>query len=281
MCRRLKTRTIKDLTIADDFMFGAVMTEPKLCKPLLEYILNIKIERIEYPELQKVIDERYESKGIRLDVYVEDDKNTVYDIEIQTTGNKNLPKRMRYYQGLIDLHIINKGEDYIKLKKSFVIFICTYDPFGEGRYIYTFRNRCEENNSIILDDDTLKVVVNATGTNGNISAELKDVLNYIAGGIPTTNYSKELDKAVEEVKNDEKWRERFMKLDLRDREHERLGEYAKTISSIRENKDVFDESTIIRFLKLTEDQYGRIIYYINNNPDMDNYDVAKKLLDEE
>ncbi|MBR1738267.1 MAG: hypothetical protein IJ736_14875 [Firmicutes bacterium] len=50
-------KTIRDLTIADDFMFGAVMTNPKLCKPLLEYILNIKIERIEYPELQKVIDQ--------------------------------------------------------------------------------------------------------------------------------------------------------------------------------------------------------------------------------
>ena len=26
---------------------------------------------------------RYESKGVRLDVYVEDDQNTVYDIEMQ------------------------------------------------------------------------------------------------------------------------------------------------------------------------------------------------------
>ncbi|MBR1442234.1 MAG: hypothetical protein IJ583_01725 [Firmicutes bacterium] len=52
-------KTISELTIADDFMFGAVMSDPELCKPLLEYILKIKIKRIEYPELQKVIDERY------------------------------------------------------------------------------------------------------------------------------------------------------------------------------------------------------------------------------
>ncbi|MBR1445120.1 MAG: Rpn family recombination-promoting nuclease/putative transposase, partial [Firmicutes bacterium] len=107
----MKKKSIEDLTIADDFMFGAVMSDPKLCKPLLEYILDIKIKQIEYPELQKIIDKRYESKGIRLDVYVEDDKNAVYNIEIQTTSNKNLPKRMRYYQGLIDLHTIDKGED--------------------------------------------------------------------------------------------------------------------------------------------------------------------------
>ena len=40
--KRLKT--IDELTISDDFMFGAVMKDPKLCKPLLEYILGIKIK---------------------------------------------------------------------------------------------------------------------------------------------------------------------------------------------------------------------------------------------
>ncbi len=59
-------------------------------------------------------------------------ENTVYNIEIQATKFKYLAKRMRYYQGLIDLNIIDKGEEYSSLKKSFVIFICTYDPFGGG-----------------------------------------------------------------------------------------------------------------------------------------------------
>ncbi len=31
---------------------------------------------------------RYESKGVRLDVYVEDDQNTVYDIEMQVRNKK-------------------------------------------------------------------------------------------------------------------------------------------------------------------------------------------------
>ena len=129
-------KELEELTIVDDFMFGAVMKDPKKCKPLLEYILDIKIEKIEYPELQKSVDKKYESKSVRLDVYVEDDLGTVYNVEIQTTRKKHLPKRMRYYQGMIDLNIIDKGEDYSRLKKSFVIFICTYDPYGRGKYIY-------------------------------------------------------------------------------------------------------------------------------------------------
>lgn len=43
-------KPIEQLTITDDFMFGAVMSDPKLLKPLLEMILHVKIQRIEYPE---------------------------------------------------------------------------------------------------------------------------------------------------------------------------------------------------------------------------------------
>ena len=116
-------KPIEELTISDDFMFGAVMQNPNLCKPLLELILGVKIRKIEYPELQKVINKHYGSKAIRLDVYVEDEAGTVYDVEIQTTAKKHLPKRTRYYQGIIDLNILEKGEDYSKLRKSFVILL--------------------------------------------------------------------------------------------------------------------------------------------------------------
>ena len=75
-------KQLEELTITDDFMFGAVMQDETYCKALLEYILNVKIRRISYPELQKEINLDYDAKGIRLDVYVEDEQNTVYDIEI-------------------------------------------------------------------------------------------------------------------------------------------------------------------------------------------------------
>ena len=45
--KKRKQKALEDLTIVDDFMFGAVMSEPKRCKPLLEYILGVEIERIE------------------------------------------------------------------------------------------------------------------------------------------------------------------------------------------------------------------------------------------
>ena len=30
------------------------------------------------------------------------------------------------------------------MKQSFVIFVCTFDPFHIGRHVYTFENRCVE-----------------------------------------------------------------------------------------------------------------------------------------
>ena len=69
----LKIPKLQDvILVSDDYMFGYVMRNPEISKELLERLLKIKIERLEYPELQKSISPYYEAKGVRLDVYVKD-----------------------------------------------------------------------------------------------------------------------------------------------------------------------------------------------------------------
>lgn len=274
-------KQLEELTIVDDFMFGAVMKNPKRCKPLLEYILGVKIRKIEYPELQKTIDKQYKSKSVRLDVYVEDDKHTVYNIEIQTTRKKNLPKRLRYYQGIIDLNIIDKGEDYTSLKKSFVIFICTYDPFGAGRYIYTFRNRCDEDDTIFLGDEATKIVLNAKGTKGDISEELKDTLDFIAGKAPQSEYAKDLQAAVEEVKQSKEWRREYMLLMMRDKEQQKMGVYRHIIAALRINRETASKDLCIKMLNIDEELYEKIVYFLDKNPDWNDEDIAEAIISEE
>ena len=128
----------EELDITDPFIFAKVMSEKELCKPLLENILNIKIRDIVYVDYEETIQMTAKSKGIRLDIYVEDDNNTVFNIEMQTATYKELPKRSRYYQGIIDLNMIEKDESYDILKESYVIFICTFDFFEKGRSVYEF-----------------------------------------------------------------------------------------------------------------------------------------------
>ena len=87
-------KSVDELTFIDDFMFGTVMKHKSVCKGVLERLLHIKVGKIEYPSLQKTIAPFYESKGIRLDVYVTE-PSRAFDIEIQTAILPDLPKRTR------------------------------------------------------------------------------------------------------------------------------------------------------------------------------------------
>ena len=178
----------EDLTFTDDFMFCKVLSNNEdICKELLELILGIRITKIVVIHKQQEISITADAKSVRLDVYVEDDANSVYDIEMETTKKKNLPKRSRYYQGMIDLNIIERGDKYDKLKKSFVIFLCLKDPFNKGLHVYTFENTCKEAPDLLLGDETTKVFINAAGTADDISDEMTEFLRYLREGIGQSN----------------------------------------------------------------------------------------------
>lgn len=274
-------KTLEQLQLKDDFMFGAVMRDPKKCKPLLEQILGVKIREIRYPEVQKIIDNTMDAKSVRLDVYVEDDRNTVYNIEMQTTDKKNLPKRMRYYQGMIDMNILNKGVDYYELKKSYIIFICDYDAYGKGRHIYTFENVCMEEPQMHFGDEAIKLVLNTKGTADDVSEELRDVLHYIGGEKPTGKLATLLDEGVREVKNSEDWRREYMTLLMRDREKMKLGASALLVSLIRQKYEKGKSAnTIANEIERDVMYVDRIISVIENHPDWDDEDVASELVEE-
>ena len=270
-------KPIEKLTIVDDFMFGAVMSNPKYCKPLLELVLGVKIRKIVYPELQKTINKRYGSKSIRLDVYVEDDAGTVYDVEIQTTDKKNLPKRTRYYQGMIDLNILERGEDYTALRRGFVIFICTYDPFGKGRYIYTFENRCREDLSVALGDEATKIILNTKGFLGEISAELKELLHYMDGFAPGNDYTRELDNTVTAIRKDEKWRREYMVLNEMLLENKRMGKYEERVAQVRAFRNEFQPEQLARIVFATPELLASILNTIDAHPDWDDEQVAESV----
>ena len=207
-------KVFEELQIKDDFMFSVIMRNPKFCKPFLERILGIRISHIEYPKSQETIDLSLDAKSVRLDIYVEDGKGTVYDVEMQTVENRNLPKRTRYYQGMIDLNISEKGDNYKDLKRSFIIFVCTFDLFGEGRHIYTFENRCIQNTNLSLGDDTTKIILNTKGTMEDVTPEMIRLLNFIDGKEPEDDFTRELDEAVQSVRKNEKWRLDYMTLQM-------------------------------------------------------------------
>lgn len=273
------SKPIEELTIMDDFMFSAVMRQEKLCKPLLEFILKVRIKEIVYVKAQDTIDATaYDTKSIRLDVYVEDDKGTVYDIEVQTTNKRNLPRRTRFYQSMIDIRAIEKGADYKTLKKSYVIYICNYDPFGKCRYLYTFSNRCDEDPSIELGDDAYKIVINSKGSMGEISTDLKAVIKYLDTGVAESAYTKELDQEVDFVKSDEKWRREYMLMMEAYAIQKSLGEYKRVVRLARKHRKRHPViAELAELLDVSPQDCQALLATIDAHPDWDDEAIAEEI----
>ena len=207
----------EELEIKDDFMFAKVMRDKKLCKKLLERLLQTKIRDIVYLEEQKSINIEKDAKSIRLDVYIEEG-NRVFDLEMQTTDKRNLPKRSRYYQGMIDLNTIEKGENYKKLKESYVIFICTFDPFHQEKAQYTFENLCIEDKELKLNDGAKKIFFNAKDYINAEDEEIREFLKYVNGEKSDSAFVKEIEDRVAQIKASEEWRLEYMTLLMREQE---------------------------------------------------------------
>ena len=206
-------KRVDELSFTDDFMFGTVMKNKTICKGVIERLLHIKVGKIEYPSLQKTIAPFYESKGIRLDVYVSD-SDRIFDIEIQTSIPPSLPKRTRYYQSLMDVDNLLRGQSYAELKESYVIFICTQDPFGKGLPVYEFRNVCTADDMLFLDDKSYKVFYNVSAYGKEGEPELSALLEYLCERRATSGFTQHIDELVEKAKRNEKFRSWYMSLNI-------------------------------------------------------------------
>ena len=266
-------KNYEELDFTDDFMFCKVLqSNENLCKELIELITGKKISRISFPEKQKTIEMTADNKGIRLDIYVEDDKHSVYDVEMQMTKKTNLPKRSRYYQGLIDLNLIERGEDYRKLKKSYIIFIMMDDFFGKGLHLYTFTNLCKQIPKLELGDEAEKIFLCANGTADDISGDMKEFLDFLKEKSTNCKFTKELADAVDQVHRNENWRLEYMTryvrdMDLREEGRE-IGDALRLISQIQ--KKVLKSKaleTIADEIEETPDSIQSIYDLIKQHPE--------------
>lgn len=134
-----------------------------------------------------------------------------------------LPKRTRYYQAMIDLNVLGKGKDYIELKMSF-IFICTFDPFPESnRKMYTFSNRCHEQDGLELGDETVKIFLNTKGTMGEVDEDIDKFLAYVDGKAAEGEFTQDIAAEMERIKQHNETRVEYMTLMMELKEQRREG----------------------------------------------------------
>ena len=214
----------ESLTLSNDYIFSRVMRDREICKEVIEALLSIKIDKLEIIEQQKTINIDYDAKSVRLDIYSEDE-NKMYNVEIQVSNEHNLPKRSRYYQGIIDLNAIDKGEYFDNLKENIIIFICKFDPFEKGLSRYTFTNKCEEVKDLELMDGTKKIFFNTKAYDKAKNEEVKALLEYLEYNDKINNkLISKIDKKVKEVKDNAEWRVEYMTLEMIKQEQFKKGE---------------------------------------------------------
>ncbi len=208
-------KTWDELTIRDNYIFQKVARRrPDLLQRLLERLLGFSVRMIDFPQTEKAIETDWKAKGVRLDVYVEDVNRRVYDIEMQASdmAGDELFLRTRYYQAMIDQGILEKGQLYSKLRESYIIFTCVFDPFGFGFFRYTFRNRCDESSKLVLPDRATRIFLNAEGTHGEEHPDIRGFLNYVRTNEASGGLSSEIAACVDQIKADEKEKEIYMSL---------------------------------------------------------------------
>ena len=159
------------------------------------------------------------------------------NIEMQTSDNHRiingaletekvpvLPLRIRYYQSLISTDMLLKGMQYWQLRKSYVIFICTFDPFRQGLPMYRFSYRCRENLSLEMGDLTENIFLNATAADKATDKELAAFLSYVNGKAAESSFTKNLDNEVKRIRDSEDWRFHAMYYEAETQFREWLGE---------------------------------------------------------
>ena len=202
-------KKFEDLTLQDDFMFCKVMQNPDLCKRLIEMILADTIGKIAYISVQHNINTYEQAKSVRFDVLVQTENGKFYDVEMQVSNEKNIPKRMRFYQAAIDISFLDKGNFYNDLNDSFIIFICTFDAIGKNKPVYTFENICLEDKNTSLQDGTKKVIINAEAFKDTENKELKEFLEYLKTGKAKSEFTRRIEEMIQTVKQNEQARQEY------------------------------------------------------------------------
>lgn len=222
-------KRFQELDLKDAFLFAAALEDEETCRMVLELILgrpvgNIKVQAERSLLLSK--DLRY----VRFDIFASDEMRVSYDLEMQNGHKEELPKRARYHQAEMDATFLKPGQQFTDLPSSYVIFICTYDPFHSGLYRYTFSERCEETGEE-LGDGTCKIYLNTKGVNdADVPPELIHFLRYVENSTP--NYAEEtgderirkLHQRVEALRNDRRLEEAYMTMEELMADREAIGE---------------------------------------------------------
>lgn len=138
MTKKQNMIPLKDLNLANRFLFDEVMEDPETHRDVLSIILGKEISILKVNQTEKEGRLSPTIRSIRMDVFSMDEEETIYNTEMQEKRKMDLANRSRYYQSLTDTGLLEPGiPNYNLLNDSFIIMIMPFDLFGYRKYVYT------------------------------------------------------------------------------------------------------------------------------------------------
>lgn len=208
----MKAKKMADLLgISDDQMFQNVMKEPSNCQQLLQAILpEIPIKSVTVRTQERIGRDRRHKTSI-LDVWVKDDQDRLYDVEMQVADQKDLPMRARFYMHVLDEEALFSGEGYAALRPAYVIFIIPFDPKNYSYRDYRFVYSDKRDKRIELGDRSEIIFLNTKGTIGKITPDLEDFYHLVNGQKTSTSpFMKDVKETMARYRGTEGWQKHAM-----------------------------------------------------------------------
>jgi len=210
--------TSEQINLSDFVLFLSVMKNKTAYRNTLSIILDEPDIQIREVKVEQVVLNKSGKRAIRLDAWALSEDERQFNMEMENHSEKDsIPKRSRYYQGLLDTPILKSGKKtkYRELPSTVIIFITQEDIFKRDFAKYTFKEKCEEADDLYLEDGTTKIFLNMASKNG--SKELVSLLQYMKETdienpeiLVKDERIIELDKIVTEVKESEEWEDTQM-----------------------------------------------------------------------
>ena len=199
----------KRVRFTDDFFFGRLMQDKKLCRQLAEVLLGLKVENVEFHETQRALRREKHSHGIQLDVMLEDSKQVIV-FEAQMANKGDIERRTRFYQGVLDTATLHRGSSYRSLKDTYIVFICTFDPFALDLPVYTVNHVFKEAPKKNYDDGTNAIFYNCPAWEKCQNENVRALMRYTDTQVAESDFTREIEHRVEYERETQRLRSEYM-----------------------------------------------------------------------
>ena len=132
---------LRQLRLIDDDFFSKCFDNDTACVQLVLQIVLDKPDLNVVDVRTQVFVENLLNRSVRLDVLATDSEGRKFNIEIQRLDKGAGRKRARYNSSMMDVNLLEKGNDFEALPETYVIFITENDVIGLGEAIYEIE-RC-------------------------------------------------------------------------------------------------------------------------------------------